>query len=429
MARPVLVGSVTSAGTGRSRGALRMAAAVGLGLLMAVVTLEALLRIEARGLSAAALGAWEERRPWEAIRRRGPDGQPRPVPGGRAAWRLQPWQQPIEYRLDQHGFRSAGQSPPAPCRVLALGDSHTFGYGVDVDQAWPAVLERMLVDVTVANGGLCGSAIAASQAWLAEALHAARASVVLLAVTPWSLREDPQAPEQHELDPRWPRVEKYWRRLTRYSAVADRASRFVLQRSAALFGWPPPAPVLWELIPLVEPRPAFEARWRTVHRRLARMVRLVRSRGATPILVLIPLDVQVSTARNALYRTGRLPYRTHGFVDRDYTRDPRYVQALTKTARRLRVAFLDTTPTLRAIGPSGFLPDSYHLAADGHAHLAALMTAPMIDACAAAPSMVDATGAPSPRSLATSPPPGAAAPTDAPAPTARRPSPRSRPAT
>ena len=46
-------------------------------------------------------------------------------------------------------------------------------------------------------------------------------------------------------------------------------------------------------------------------------------RGAAPLVLFVPLDVQVSAARNALYRDGRLPYRTHGFVDRDYTRDAR----------------------------------------------------------------------------------------------------------
>ena len=61
------------------RGWLQVASAILVGMLVAVVTLEALLRIEARGLSPAALGLWEERRPWEAIRRPGPDGEPRPV--------------------------------------------------------------------------------------------------------------------------------------------------------------------------------------------------------------------------------------------------------------------------------------------------------------------------------------------------------------
>jgi len=362
------------------------------GALAGGVALEALLRIGARGLSPAAFGPWEERRPWEAIRQTGPDGEPRPVPGGHASWRLQPWARPIEYRLDQHGFRAARgpTGASAPCHVLAIGDSHTFGYGVGAEQAWPAMLESMLTRVNVANAGICGSGVAAEQAWLPDALDASRAQVVVIAVTPWSLREDPEPPEQHELDARWPRAEAYLRRITRYSAVADRTSRVLFQRTSALIGWPPPAPVLWELTPLVEPLPTFHARWAGVHARLARMVDLVRQHGATPLLLFVPLDVQVSAARNALYRDGRLPYRTHGFVDRDYAQDSRYLRAIDKTATKLRVAFVDATPMLRMLAPAGFLSDSYHLAIEGHAHLAALMAGPVAEACAASPSIVEA---------------------------------------
>src|SRR6185503_3318942 len=257
------------------------------------------------------------------------------------------------------------------------------------EQAWPAMLESMLTRVNVANAGICGSGVAAEQAWLPDALDASRAQVVVLAVTPWSLREDPEPPEQHELDARWPRAEAYLRRVTRISAVADRASRYVLQRSAAVVGWPPPAPVLWELAPLLESRTQFHVRWRGLDARLAEMVRFVRRRGATPIVLFIPLDVQVSAERNVLYRMGRLPYRTHGFVDRDYTHDDRYVRALDKTVERLNVTFVDATPMLRAVASSGFLRDSYHLAPEGHAHLAALMAATIAKACGEA-AMVEA---------------------------------------
>jgi hypothetical protein len=376
----------------RALHALRYVAAALVGVVVACVTLEALIRIDARGLSPAALGPWQERRPWEAIRREGPDGVPYPVPGGHAAWRIQPWHHPIEYRLDANGFRSGGDATEiaAPCRVLALGDSHTFGYGVDAAQAWPAVLATMLARATVANAGLCGSGIAATEAWLPDALQASRPQVVVLGVTPWSLREDPEPSEQHPLDARWPRAEKYLVRATRLSAVADRAARFGLQRLSRLVGWPPPAPVLWELTPLLEPKREFHARWRGVDARLARMVRLARSRGATPLVLFVPLDVQVSAARNVLYRRSRLPYPTHGFVDRDYTRDDRYVHALEKTAARLHVELLDATPVLRDVASAGFLPDTYHLAPSGHAHLAALMAAPVARACMEHPVTLEA---------------------------------------
>lgn len=369
----------------------RLLVGIVLVLLSSGVFLEGLLRIGARGFTPSAFGVWEENRPWEAIRRTGPGGMTEPVPGGHAAWRIQPWHRPIEYRLDDHGFRTAGAAMPsgAPCRVLALGDSHTFGYGVGGNEAWPAMVSSMLANVAVENGGVAGSAIGAMEAWLPDALAAAHPQVVVLAVTPWSLRDDPEPAEQHVLDARWPHAEWLLRRASQYSAVADQLSRFALQRSARMFGWPPPAPVLWELVPLVEPPAAFHARWEGVHARLARMVETVRRRGAVPILLFLPLDVQVSAQRNVLYRNGRLPYRTHGFVDRDYAHDDRYVRALDESAERLRVEAIDATPILRAIAPSGFLPDDYHLGADGHAHVAALMSAPIAQACAAVPAIVE----------------------------------------
>ena len=386
---------------------LRLATGVGVGCFVACVAFEAQMRIAARGFSSAALGQWEERRPWDAIKRTGPDGIAHPIAGGRAAWRLQPWLPPVEYRLDGNGFRtgdgsltrksrsaSSAGTLASPCRVVALGDSHTFGYGIDALEAWPAVVEAMLPSAIVSNASVCGSGIAVSQAWLPDALAAVRPHVAVLAVTPWSLREDVEAPEIHELDARFPRAEAYLRHITRYSAVADRVARELLLRSASWFGWPPPAPVLWELVPLLEPRIRFHERWRGVHARLAEMVQLVRRRGAMPIVMFIPLDLQVSSARNELYRTGRLPYRTHGFVDRDYTRDDRHVHALEKTTARLEVAFVDATPVLRTLGPAAFLADSYHLSVDGHAHLAALMSGPLAEACTEAPSKIEAAALP-----------------------------------
>lgn len=54
----------------------------------------------------------------------------------------------------------AGMTPPPPRpgvqRILAVGDSLTWGLGVTLEEAWPAELERMLPNVEIFNLGMCG---------------------------------------------------------------------------------------------------------------------------------------------------------------------------------------------------------------------------------------------------------------------------------
>jgi lysophospholipase L1-like esterase len=77
---------------------------------------------------------------------------------------------PIDFRVTTHaGFRSASpiEAPKRRFRVLALGDSCTFGLGVQDAESWPAQLEGLLqvsgLDVEVVNAGVPG--YTAYQGW------------------------------------------------------------------------------------------------------------------------------------------------------------------------------------------------------------------------------------------------------------------------
>jgi len=80
-----------------------------------------------------------------------PEGLYVGAPGG--GWALAPdftgemaGEPPIEIRTNPGGFRDAPFEPKAPgvFRIVALGDSFGFGHGVEVDAAYPDLLEQML---------------------------------------------------------------------------------------------------------------------------------------------------------------------------------------------------------------------------------------------------------------------------------------------
>jgi hypothetical protein len=66
--------------------------------------------------------------------------------------------------INEHGFRGpalAVEKPAGRFRVACLGDSYTYGHGVDNDETWPSQLERCLrdrgrLDVDVLNWGVGG---------------------------------------------------------------------------------------------------------------------------------------------------------------------------------------------------------------------------------------------------------------------------------
>jgi O-antigen/teichoic acid export membrane protein/lysophospholipase L1-like esterase len=361
----------------------RKAVLAALAVVGGLLAVETGLRVTARGISRAALGPWAERRPWEAVRTLRAGAAPWPVSGGHAAWRLQPWDERIEYRLDANGFRIAATRPRGPrpaCTVAVIGDSTVFGYGVAASAALPAQLERELVSLRVParvdNAGLCASNVVHLRRWLERVLQRAP-DVVTLVVTPWSLRRDvPPAPDGPSVV-----LTIGLRRLTRWSAVMERGGWYASHLASRCLGWPASSGVAWELAPLLESEDAFARRWHGVAAELDAIIARTRKAGARIVVAFVPLDVQVSAARNRLYREARLPYATHGFVDRSYVDDDRYRRVLQPWAESRRVPLLDATDVLRIDADAAFLTDDYHLAAAGHRRLATALASLVASAC------------------------------------------------
>jgi lysophospholipase L1-like esterase len=82
-----------------------------------------------------------------------------------AVWRFRHPEYRVEYAINTDGFRDAKarseRKPPGVTRVLLLGDSFTFGQGVDYEQAWPVLaeqeLERQGLKVDLVKAGMQGA--------------------------------------------------------------------------------------------------------------------------------------------------------------------------------------------------------------------------------------------------------------------------------
>ena len=111
-------------------------------------------------------------------------GMFRPGAHSRVLW---PPELAYEVHINALGLRGpeiARTPPPGRTRILALGDSMTFGYYLEENQTWPARLEALLRaegrDVEVVNAGVGGWTISSETLFLEErALALAPTQVVL----------------------------------------------------------------------------------------------------------------------------------------------------------------------------------------------------------------------------------------------------------
>jgi lysophospholipase L1-like esterase len=345
-----------------------------LGVVVAAATAEAVLRLARFGVTSRALARWSDASPWEQIRIFDAAGDPLPRAGGRGTWSLAPGEPPIVYQLNAAGLRAAAdvpaRPPPGVCRVLALGDAYTFGYGVRADEAYPAVLARQLAAVgrfEVLNAGFPNVHVEQQRRRLRTLLDRLAPDVVLVNFDWWNVPPAAARPVPARWSGAWviANLEQKTARLGAWLGIIERGLAFARRAfTPTVFA---ASGMARELEPLVLPPEQIAARWERTETTLAGMAADAAAAGASFALVLTPLDLEVDPARNTLYRDGTLPYPSHGFVDIDYTRATHLRRALRRFARAQGISLLDTTPAFRARrGTPLFLSADYHAGPAGH---------------------------------------------------------------
>ena len=257
------------------------------------------------------------------------------LPDPELGFRLAPGQSAFTHdqavQINSLGLRDRDyprEAPPGARRLLALGDSQTFGNGLALADTWPKQLEQELRGIErtpgweVVNGGVAGTAtwqqlILLKQTSEGYEIHGLVVGFYVNDVLPVAQA----APEiSTELTNTW-----------------SKRTAYVLKRSALLFAawearhpiraWLEGERISWEEKILTgEPDPFIEAGWRQVEDSLAAMKRFADDRRLGFWLVALPRRDQVAGAQN-----GRA-----------------YQRRLAEICDRLGVSLFDPLPMLEA---------------------------------------------------------------------------------
>lgn len=154
------------------------------------------------------------------------------VPGD-SVWTVAP-HMPYAVTVDAEGFRNAEPVDPAATKILAVGDSFTFGPYVDNAGTWPAVLERELRNampgrrLQVLNAGVAGYGIVQELSYFQEKGLKLKPDLVLLAVNDLSTDLRPGMSQRFKRPSPQPRIYSMLRRsaaLRMFSTLGERLQR------------------------------------------------------------------------------------------------------------------------------------------------------------------------------------------------------------
>ena len=330
----------------------------------------------------------------------------RHVPGSRSTMGSEAG--PVPVRINSRGYRGREYAWHAASglRILGLGDSFAFGFGVQEDDTYLARLERALADrrVEVINAGLAGMG-PDNEARLLEADGPAlRPDLVLVGFfvgnDPMDALTGGTRTEMRDGAPTMPEgfLERWYRPLRPgvllpqplarssggglglpipfkdslrrhshvYRFVTGRIGRLLAASQAKHAGPPPPTefnPFQQEAFCLRRYPPEFDLAWTRATAALGQMKAWCESHRARLVLVVIPTEAQVDPQRWAAVRQ-RFRLNDEDF---DLEKPQRILAAF---ASEHGIPFIDLLPALRAAraasGPLYFRTD-IHWTARGHA--------------------------------------------------------------
>ena len=230
------------------------------------------------------------------------------VPG--AVWRFHHPEYTAVYGINGDGFRDANVRPPekpaGTIRILLLGDSFTFGYGVDYDKIWPVLAEQELLrrgqSVDLVKAGVEGMDTRSELVLLHRLLGRYKPDAVVVGFLINDLYDNaPYADTASGNQPRETEVRPPWRFPTLHLVILARRLVTASDAGYALLYLAAPQRGEFLRVPL---SPGAE-RQRRITTDLLRLLAKVCDSAGTPLAVLsIPQQFQVLFERSSRRDTG-----------------------------------------------------------------------------------------------------------------------------
>jgi len=225
--------------------------------------------------------------------------------------------QPVRTNSSGLRDREIAQEPgPRVLRILALGDSQTFGVGLALADTWPKQLERMLQGTVssrweVVNAGIPGTDTWQHEILLRRLLHVTNPHVVVLAFYANDVVPSftPQRVYASALTNTWEKRLAYL--LKRSAVVTWSYYRVFLPWHTRRVGW---ASATEEAVLSGKADPRAERGWQQVEQSLAAMKALCDAREVILLVAILPRRDQVSGIHpgRAYQRRARALAEAHG---------------------------------------------------------------------------------------------------------------------
>ena len=194
-------------------------------------------------------------------------------------------------RINSFGLRGPNLplgKPDGVFRILLLGDSFTFGYGVEDDSTYGRQLERLFVDqpaecgrIEVLNAGVNGYNTSQELAWLRRSGLNFRPDLVILAFTPNDIMTENEGKRML----RWPLLKELLSRSALYQFAAPRLKALVYRKAGKAYQD--------TLSLFLQGDAAVDSRVEGLRAQLAEFHQAAVSHDFQPVLVVFPFAEQV----------------------------------------------------------------------------------------------------------------------------------------